>query len=115
MAFLGADLFALVAERPSWSVAYPAPRPPLSRAARADADQLIGIAQRLLSEGALEPWSIACADLSFALLRLSRGGEVLAPELRAFVDENLGRPSVASYLDHERPPHPPTTGRRALV
>jgi glutathione S-transferase len=113
MSFLGADLFALTAERPAWTVAYPTALPPLSPAARADADQLIGIAARLLADGALDPWSIACADLTFALLRLSRNGEVLPPAVDAFVAANVARPSVKSYLEHDRPPHPPTTGRRA--
>jgi glutathione S-transferase len=115
MSFLGADLYALTRERPGWSTAYPRPFPPLSPAARADADQLIGLASRLLAAGALEPWSIACADLTFALLRLTRNGEVLAPELQAFVDANVARPSVQSYLQHDRPPNPPTTGRRAMA
>jgi glutathione S-transferase len=115
MSFLGADLFALVRERPGWTIAYPRAMPPLSPAARADADQLIEIASRLVADGALEPWSIAAADLTFALLRLACSGEALAPELQAFVDANVARPSVQSYLRHDRPPNPPTTGRRAAA
>lgn len=115
MSFLGADLYALVRERPGWVTAYPRAFPPLSPAARADADHLLGIASRLLADGALEPWSMACADLTFALLRLARTGEVLAPELQALVDANVARPSLQSYLEHDRPPNPPTTGRRAVA
>ena len=115
MSFLGADLFSLIAERPAWTIAYPSERPPLSPAARVDADELVGFASRLLRDGSLDTWSIACADLTFALLRLTRGGETLAPELQAFVDANVVRPSVQSYLTHERPPNPPTTGRRAAI
>ena len=115
MSFLGADLFLLTAERPAWTIAYATEGPPLSRPARAEADELLGIASRLLRDGALASWSIACADLTFALLRLTRGGETLPPELQAFVDANVVRPSVQSYLTHERPPNPPTTGRRAAI
>ncbi len=115
MSFLGADLFALNAERPAWTVVYPRVSPPLSPPARADANQLLGIASRLLAGGALEPWSIACADLTFALLRLTRSGEAIAPELQAFVDANVARPSLRSYLEHDRPPNPPTTGRRVVA
>jgi glutathione S-transferase len=113
MSFLGADLFALIAERPAWTIAYPRELAPLSAAARDDADQLVGIASRLLADGSLQPWHIACADLTFSLLRLVRGGDELPPHLTAFVEANLARPSVHSYLGHHRPPHPPTTGRRA--
>ncbi len=69
----------------------------------------------MVAEGTLATWSIASADLTFALLRLSRNGETLAPELQAVVDQNLARPSVQSYLGHARPPNPPQSGRRALV
>jgi glutathione S-transferase len=115
MSFMGADLFALIAERPAWLVVYPRARPPLSPAARADALHLMGIVSRLLAAGALEPWSIACADLTFGLLRLARTGEELPPHIQAFVDANVARESVRSYLDHDRPPNPPTSGRRVVA
>lgn len=115
MSFLGSDLFALSRERPSWTVAYPGERAPLSPAGRAAADELIAIATRVVAAGFTKTWSIACADLTFALLRLARNGEVLSPELAALVADNVARPSVASYLDHARPPNPPLTGRRALA
>jgi glutathione S-transferase len=115
VSFLGADLFALIRERPSWTIAYPGERAPLSPPARASADELLALTGRVLAEGLLRAWSIACADLTFALLRLSRSGEVLAPAVQAFVDVSLARPSVSSYLQHARPPNPPSTGRRALA
>jgi glutathione S-transferase len=111
--FMGGDLPRLIAERPAWTMLYPDARPPLSPAARVEADELLALTERLLSERALEPWSIACADLTFGLLRLSRSGEPLPPAVAAFVEANAARPSLASYLTHDRPPHPPTTGRRA--
>jgi glutathione S-transferase len=115
MAFLTSDLPALINERPSRTVFYKSELPPLSPPARTDADLLLAIASRLVASGALETWSIAWADLTFSLLRLSRSGELLPPELQAVVDENVSRPSVRSYLDHERPPNPPLTGRRVAV
>jgi glutathione S-transferase len=114
-AFLGCDLRELMVERPTWMIAYPASPPPLSPAARAAADQLLALAARLLADGALEPWSIASADLAFALLRLVRTGHPLPPPLQALVDANLARPSVHGYLSHDRPPNPPLTGRRAMI
>jgi glutathione S-transferase len=113
LAFLGSDLGDMIRERPSWTIFYPGERAPLSPRARAAADELLAIASRLVDEGTLDTWSIASADLAFALLRLARGGETLAPRLQAVVDENLARPSVASYIDHDRPPNPPLTGKRA--
>jgi glutathione S-transferase len=114
MSFLGSDLDHLIDERPSWMITYPhGDRPPLSARARTAADELLAIASRVAADGGLDTWSIMSADLAFALLRLTCGGETLPPRLQALVDENLARPSVASYLDHERPPNPPLTGRRA--
>jgi glutathione S-transferase len=115
VSFLGSDLNELARERPSWMVAYPASPPPLSPVARAEADELITLATRLVESGALDAWSIASADLTFALLRLARTGEVLPPTLQALIDANLARPSVRRYLGHERPPNPPQTGRRTMV
>jgi glutathione S-transferase len=115
LSFLGSDLEQLGVERPSWMVAYPCTPPPLSPQGRADADELLALAARLVAEGLFREWSIASADLTFNLLRLARTGEVLAPPLRALVAENLGRASVRAYLEHDRPPHPPLTGRRATT
>lgn len=113
LAFLGSDLPDLLRERSSWTLFYPGERAPLSPAARAGADELLALAGRVLADGLLDEWSMASADLTFALLRLVRGGDALPPALQAVVDANLTRPSVASYLDHDRPPNPPLTGRRA--
>jgi len=115
LSFLGSDLMALIAERRSWMIVYPAKPPPLSRDAQLAADELCQLARRALAEGVLRPWSIAAADLAFWLLRLARAGDPLTPELQAFVDENCARPSVKSFLEHDRPPQPPTTGRRAAT
>ena len=115
VSFLGSDLYVLNRERPSWTITYPVERPPLTSPARAAADELLAIASRVVTEGTLDTWSMASADLTFALLRLARNGESLAPELQSLVDQNLARPSVASYLGHARPPNPPLSGRRALV
>jgi glutathione S-transferase len=115
LSFLGSDLDELARERPSWMVAYPVSPPPLSPVARAEADELVTLAMRLVDGGALDGWSIASADLTFALLRLARTGEVLPPALQALIDANLARPSVRKYLGHERPPNPPQTGRRTMV
>ncbi len=115
LSFLGSDLEIVTRERPSWTVSYPATLPPLSPAARVQADELVAISSRLVADGLFTTWSIASADLAFALLRLSRNGFELPASLTALVDENLARPSVRGYLQHDRPPNPPLTGRRAII
>jgi glutathione S-transferase len=112
MSFLGADLNQLVRERPSLVLTYPSPRPPLSAAARAEANDLLRLAATVAADERTWGWTIASADMTFALLRLARAGETLPPELAALVEANLARPSVRRYLEHERPPNPPQTGRR---
>ena len=115
MSFLGSDLMAMRRERPSWMIAYASSPPPLSPPARAEADELIALAAALHARGDLAEFSIATADLVYTLLRLSRTGEVLAPQIQAVVDATCARPSVRAYLEHDRPPNPPATGRRASV
>jgi glutathione S-transferase len=115
MSFFSSDLYGLIRERPSWMVTYPVSPPPLSPVARAEADELLHLASAVLADDTLGPWTIAHADLTFFLLRLVRTGETLPPEIQALVDTNLARPSVRKYLEHERPPNPPQTGRRAAT
>jgi glutathione S-transferase len=115
MGFVGSEFLVMRAERPAWMIAYPSAPPPLSPVARAEADALINLATGLVARGELAEFSMATADVVFALLRLSRTGEVLPPALQAMVDETCGRPSVRAYLEHSRPPNPPVTGRRATV
>jgi hypothetical protein len=115
MSFLGADLNQLVRERPSLVITYPAPRAPLSPAARAEADELLRLAAIVATDERASGWTIASADTAFALLRLARSGETLPPELTALVEANVARPSVRRYLEHARPPNPPQTGRRVTT
>jgi glutathione S-transferase len=113
--FLGSDLTALVAERPASLISYPVSCAPLTPPARVAADELLALVERLTDDGFLDEWSLAAADLTFTLLRLSRSGEALPPRAQALVEANLARRSVRSYLTHDRPPHPPRTGRRVAV
>jgi glutathione S-transferase len=109
MGFLRADLHALRRERPSQMVFYPFSPPPLGKDAEGDARELIELAGRLVAAPEFAgAWSIAHADLAFALLRLSRTGYAKIPaRVEAFIAEECARPSVRAYLDHPRPPHPP--------
>ena len=68
----------------------------------------IDLVARLEARGELAEWSIAHADLAFALMRLE--GPLPDPAQR-LVDVNRLRPSIRGYLDHRRPPHPPPKPR----
>ena len=115
MSFLGSDLLVMRRERPSWMIAYPSSPPPLSPPARVEADELLAMASTLEAHGDLAEFSIAVADLVYTLLRLSRTGEVLPAPVQAVVEATCARPSVKAYLEHDRPPNPPVTGRRASI
>jgi glutathione S-transferase len=105
MGFLRADLNALRRERPSQRMFYPAKLPPLGKDAEEDARQLLEITERLLVSAEFAGWSVARADLAFALLRLARTGYTLPTSIQDFLDAECARPSVRAYLDHPRPPH----------
>lgn len=115
MSFIGSELLVMRSERPAWMMSYQSSPPPLTSAARAEADELIGLAAGLEARGELAEFSVATADIVYSLMRLVRAGEVLPAPLQALVDETCRRPSVRAYLDHPRPPNPPTSGRRATV
>ena len=110
MSFVRSELGALRNERSSWRVVYPSatPLPPLGPQARAEADELIAVTTRLLGTPELTGWSLAGADLAFALLRLIRTGEVVPAPVQAFAAEMCERPSVRDYLLHSRPPNAPS-------
>ncbi len=113
VSFVRSELGALRRERGSDFIVYPSskPLPPLGRAAREEADELIEVTGRLLATGEVRGWPMASADLAFALLRLLRTGEPVPAEIAAFVAEVCARPSVRDFLAHERPPNPPDDGR----
>lgn len=107
MAFVRFDLHALRDERQWWTVVYPSPQlPPLSPRAQREADELISIATRFVPQ--LGEFSIAHADLALQLMRLSRNGFPIPELLARFIEAIAARPSVRAYLEHARPPNPPS-------
>jgi glutathione S-transferase len=78
--------------------------------ARAEADELLEAAHRMLPEGGgylFGDFTITDLDLAFALQRLRLTGEALPGPLTAFADRVWARPSVHEYVAHARPPNPP--------
>jgi glutathione S-transferase len=110
MSFVRSELGVLRRERSSWRIVYPQrePPPPFDAIGRAEADELVEVTGRLLARGELAEWSVGAADLAFALLRLTRTGETVPDEVARFVERTCERPSVRDYLEHARPPNPPT-------
>lgn len=107
LAYVRTDLRNLREERPWHATIYPVAQRPLSAAAAQDARELVGFAEHVVRTGALGAWSIAHLDLAFALHRVVATEIPLPEAVRQFVDGVVARPSVRSYLDHPRPPHPP--------
>jgi glutathione S-transferase len=113
MAWVRTFLIALVAERPSEHIFYPAkePLPPMSPAAQRNADRLLQVADRLElgPSGCAFPegFSIVDVDLAFALMRLVKTGEPVPAPIVAYAEAVWARPSVREFVEHARPPNRP--------
>lgn len=106
MAWIRSDLMPLREERPTSTFFYQKATASLSERARAAADKLLAVCDRLIVEGRtqlFDTWSIADADLAFMLHRLLLNGEDVPAKVRAFAEAQWKRPSARAYLDHARP------------
>ena len=110
MAFVRSDLGPLRDERSSETLMYKMKVPPLSAAATRAAGKLVELAGKLVGDRrdtAFGEWSIADADLAFALHRLIANGDEVPANLRAYAEAQWARPSVRGYVDHPRAPFVP--------
>jgi glutathione S-transferase len=110
MAFVRSDLGALREERSSETVMYRRPVEPLSPAAARAAAKLFTLASALIGERtdtAFGTWSIADADLAFALQRLVANGDDVPAPLHAYAQAQWNRPSIREYVQHPRAPFVP--------
>lgn len=102
MSWLRTSLFALRDDRPTSSVFQRPTNKPLGEKARADATELVRIAEQLITPGKttlFDTWSIADADLALALMRLIANSDSSLPQ--RLLDYGLaqwGRTSVRKYL-----------------
>jgi glutathione S-transferase len=105
LGWLRTDLAALRRARPSESIFFERVTTPLAADARKDAEKLVQVAGELLGTQALlfDAWSIADADLAFALMRLHANGDALPPALATYAETQWRRPSIASWVGLERP------------
>jgi glutathione S-transferase len=112
MSFVRSDLTTLRGEVSFWRSFYGEPPPAsLSPACQREAGELLALVGWLVVSNQLGEWNIAHADLALTLLRVRSAGIPLEDGVAQFLDANLARPSVRTYLDHPRPPHRPASGQ----
>lgn len=106
LGWLRSFLHALRNERPSSSMFFEPVQMPLGASAKADAEKLVRVGETLLEPGAtylFGNFSIADADLAFALMRLDKNGDALPERLKAYAERVWAHPSVARFVSLERP------------
>jgi len=110
MAWIRSDLMALREERSTTTMFYERAKKGLSTKGQAAADKLTEVASRLIPFGSTSlfgQWSIADADLGFALHRLILNGDHVPDTLRDYARRQWERPSVTAFVQHARPPFEP--------
>lgn len=110
LAWLRSDLGPLREARSTDTMFYAMPRAPLSGPARAAADKLLRVAGALIPEDGGDlfgAFSIADADLAFALHRLILNGDPVPERVRAWAERVWARPSVQAYVQQDRPKSTP--------
>ena len=108
MSWLRSDILALREERPTTSMFYERAERPLSDAAQAAADKLVHVAELVVPDGQTTlfgEFTVADADLAFALHRLLLNDHDVPAKVRKFAEAVWARPSVQGYVAHERPPY----------
>lgn len=104
MAWLRSDLMALRAERSTEVVFYAPVTTPLTPAAQAAAERLIGIAERLVTgEHLFGQWSIADTELALMLNRLILNGDPVPERLKAYCAAQWQRDSVRQWIAKSHP------------
>jgi len=105
LGWLRTDLAALRRARPSDSIFLEHVTTPLDAAAKKDVDKLVLVASELVgTTGAITgDFTIADADLAFALMRLHANGDELPPALARYAENVWQRPSVAAWVALSRP------------
>jgi glutathione S-transferase len=106
MAWLRSDLMPLREERSTETMFFERATNPLGSRARAAADKLVSVAERVVRNGAtslFDAWCIADADLAFMLHRLLLNGDEMPDTVRRYAEAQWTRPSVQEFVTHARP------------
>jgi glutathione S-transferase len=107
MAWLRSDLLPLREERSTETMFFEPSTKPLGPAARAAADKLLFLVDRLLGDGQttlFSKFSIADADLGFALHRLILNGDPVPDKAQRYAAAQWSRQSIRDFVERERPP-----------
>ena len=105
MGFIRSDLLPLREERSTETMFLKRADAPLGAAAKAAADKLVFVTERLLDAGDITPeaFTIADADLAFMLHRLILNGDAVPERVRAYASAVWARPSVRAFVERPRP------------
>ena len=103
MSFLRTSLFALREDRPTSSVFQRPVQKPLSDKAKADAAELVRVAEAVIEPGRTtiaSEWSVADTDLALALMRLVANGDPVPQRIVEYALAQWGRASIRKYLGY---------------
>lgn len=106
MSWLRSETGQLRAERPTSTIFGKPATAPLGESARAEADRLIHLSERLLPPGAttlFPTWTVCDVDLALMLHRLIANNDPVPPAIRSYAEAQWARPSVRAYLEQKRP------------
>ena len=100
------DTLPIRVERPTHTMFYDRASGPLTEQARATAEKLLAVTDRLLGDGVehlFGEWSIADADLAFMLHRLILNGDDVPARVRSYAAAQWKRPSIVEFRNKPRP------------
>jgi glutathione S-transferase len=106
LGWLRSSLPSLKNERPSSTIFFETAKTPLGAAAKADAETLVRVSESLLEPGSAHlfgDFTIADADLAFALMRLEKNADALPERLKEYAERVWAHASVARFVALERP------------
>jgi glutathione S-transferase len=110
MAWMRQDHGELRRCRPAERIVYTFSVPPLSAEARAHADQLVHVAERLGADERghiFDRFGIVDVELAFSLMRLVATEFAMPAAVAAYAAAVWERPSMREFIEHPRPPNPP--------
>jgi glutathione S-transferase len=107
MGWIRSDLMALREERSTATMFFEPSTKPLGPAARAAADKLLFLVDRVVPDGATTlfgKFCIADADLGFVLHRLILNGDPVPEKAERYAAAQWSRQSIRDFVERERPP-----------
>jgi len=99
------DTLPIREHRSTTTMFYAKAKTPLPDAAKAAAEKLVAVAERVIKGPAplFGAFTIADADLAFILMRLVMNDDPVPSSVRAYAEHVFARPSVKEFVGVERP------------